>query len=245
MADSTVCLVTTYNRPDALARSLPQIVALGAPVLVVDDASADVKAMNAVITRSPGVGWLRLPTNRGLACVLNVGLAFWLADPAVEWVSVFQDDVDVRPDCLNVLALTADTTQSQIITGHDAAEHAAVRGGWRFTDSVAVRHDGAEFVLKLKTNSRATHMHASRDYWTSVMPIPTRTLGAPKRTTDDPSVRGVGSNVDWWIYRDCPNSVVAQGGHVVCVPGLVRTFYSQAKDSTWNNAAPHGEEPPL
>ena len=77
------------------------------------------------------------------------------------------------------------------------------------------------------------------------MPIPTRTLGAPKRTTADPSMRGVGSNVDWWIYRDCPQSVVAKGGYVVCVPGLVRTFYSQAKDSTWNNAAPHGEEPSL
>jgi glycosyltransferase involved in cell wall biosynthesis len=233
VGSNTACIVTTYNRPDALARTLPQVVALGAPVIVVDDATQDVHALNDAIRASPGVGWLRLPANRGLACALNVGVAFWLADPAIEWISVFQDDVDVRQDCLAVLEQVAAEGKVRVLTGHHAAEHPGVAG----------TVGGVRVVLK--QNSRATHMHGHRDYWWLVMPIPTRTLGAPKRTTDDPAVRGVGSNVDWWIYRDCPQSVVAQGGHVVCVPGLVRTFYSQAKDSTWNNAAPHGEEPPL
>ncbi|NJR66750.1 MAG: glycosyltransferase [Leptolyngbyaceae cyanobacterium CRU_2_3] len=32
-------MITTYNRPQSLARSLPQVIALNIPVVVVDDAS--------------------------------------------------------------------------------------------------------------------------------------------------------------------------------------------------------------
>jgi len=236
MADSTVCIVTTCNRPDALARSLPQIVALGAPVLVVDDGSPDELALD--LANHHGAACLRLPHNRGLACALNVGLSYWLADTAVEWISVFQDDVDVRPDCLEVLARIAATGTAPIMTGHDAAEHAPDGA-----DEVASMLAG--ILVRKKRNSRATHMHGRRDYWQAVMPIPTRALGAPKRTSDDPDVRGLGSNVDFWIYRDCPESVVARGGHVLCVPGLVRTFLWEGKDSTWNNTQRAGADPEL
>ena len=230
---TTACIVTTYNRPDALARSLPQVVALGAPTLVLDDGSPDELAWD--LADHHGAAYLCLPTNRGLACALNVGLAYWFADPAIEWISCFQDDVDVRPDCLSVMSAVArahGNPRAAIYTGHNAAEH----------DGVLLDDHGGADVL-LKTNSRATHMHAHRDYWAGVMPIPTRELGAPKRTGDDPTVRGLGSNVDWWVYRDAPQSVVARGGHVICVPGLVRTFLWEAKDSTWNNTQRAGADP--
>ena len=77
MMNDTAILVTTYNRPEALARSLPQIVALGVPVLVVDDGSGDADADEvACIAYDNGVEALFLPVNRGLAAAMNVGLSY-------------------------------------------------------------------------------------------------------------------------------------------------------------------------
>ena len=65
--------VTTYERPMALARSLPQIVALGAPVLVVDDGSRPEAALiNRAACEREGAHYLHLPENRGLPAAMNI-----------------------------------------------------------------------------------------------------------------------------------------------------------------------------
>ena len=211
-------LVTTYERPAALQRSLPQIVALGAPVLVVDDgSSADARAANRAICAAAGATYLLLPENRGLPTAQNVGLSVLMADPAVRWISYFQDDVDVRPDALERLAAVEDAEARPIITGYDADDHQPV-------DQVEI----AGLTVKRKRSTPAMHLHAHVDYWAGVMPIPSPYVGAPK------PVRG-SSLEDWWIVNDAPRSAERRGILVVCVPGLVRTFLWHRDDSTWDN----------
>lgn len=222
--------VTSFNRPAALERTLPQIAALGAPTLIVDDGSSiiseDVDTMRICL----GIQGLRLPENRGLAAAMNIGLSYWLADKSIEWISYFQDDVDVHPRTLEILQRYHG--QYQIMTGHDAGEH-------KPHHEMTV----AGLVLKEKWVIRATHIHAHRDFWAEQMPIPTRELGAPKRL--DGSGRGLGSNVDWWVCRDGPRSCRRTDRPVLCVPGLVRSFLWKAEDSSWANTQRAGEDAPL
>jgi glycosyltransferase involved in cell wall biosynthesis len=231
---NTAVIVSTFNRPEALMRSLPQIVALGWPVLVVDDGSVTPDTGHCC-TRSivgeyaPEAAYLELPTNRGLACVLNIGLEYWLADKSIEWISYFQDDVDVHPRAREALERMCETYKQPVLTCHDAGEHVAI-------DTI---NTACGMSIKLKENCRATHIHAHRDYWRSIMPIPTRELGAPKRISGQS--RGLGSNVDHWIIRDAPNAAK----EVWCIPNLVRSFHWRADQSCWDNEAKAGEEPPL
>jgi glycosyltransferase involved in cell wall biosynthesis len=225
------CLVTTFNRPRALARSLPQIAALGAPVLVVDDGSHSTNDLeNSKVCYECGAKYLWIPENRGLAAALNIGLSYWLADKAVEGISYFQDDVDVHPKTLEILSRLHKL--SPILTGHDAAAHKSHAGG--AADGIAI---------KFKHTSAGVHLHCSAEFWRGVLPVPTFMLGAPKR--NGKPGRGVGSDVDWWIVRDSPRSAQRLGRQIVCVPNLVRTFFWKAEDSSWNNSQPTGEEPPL
>lgn len=226
----TAIVVTTYNRPDALKRTLESLRKLGLPILVVDDASPN--SLGTFYTCHDGGAFLlRLPENRGLAGALNIGLSYWLADPMIKWISYFQDDVDVDPDILEVLRDVQHEKDRPLLTGHDAVEHPALAE--KVVSGVKV---------KLKKSCRATHMHAHRSYWESVMPIPSRELGAPKPIPGKP--RGMGSNVDWWVATNAPKSVGATGRYVTCVPGLVRTFLWKKAESTWDNGL-KAEEPPL
>jgi glycosyltransferase involved in cell wall biosynthesis len=225
-------LVSTFNRPDALARSLPQISALGAPVLVVDDGTAigpGIVAVHKCAIYDCHTDYLRLPRNRGLAAAMNVGISFWIADKSIEWISYFQDDVDVHPKTLEILARLQ--PHGQILSGHDAPEHRPHNTG---------EVDG--IPVKYKWAIRATHIHAHVDFWRSIYPIPTNQIGTPKRNG---SGRGIGSNSDWWICRDAPQSCQRTKRPVICVPGLVRSFLHKAEDSCWNNESKGGEESPL
>jgi hypothetical protein len=225
-------VVTTYDRPWYLARSLPQIVALGRPVIVVDDGSDEPHATrNRRIAERCGAGLLRLPANRGLCCAHNVGVSYWLADPSVSWISVFQDDVDVRGDLLDVLAKVQDPVERPYLTGRYDPQHAVVA-----RDRIA----GVDVLYQ--RSARLTHGHAHRDYWRSVLPVPTPYLGSPKPNGPRP---GQGSEADWWVASWSPDSVVKRGGHVVCVPGLVRHAAHTAQQSTWGGAATPDPDPPL
>ena len=212
-------VVSTYNRPQALARTLPQIVALGVPVLVVDDgSSADAAAENRALAETHGAAYLALPANRGIAAAINAGIAYWLADPAIAWISYFQDDVDVVADLFDVLAAYEDARTQPVMTGLDTNEHATLR---------TVEEAGGR-VLKYKDNSTGMHLHCHRDYWTAVLPIPSRYLGAPKAGQG-------GSGADSWIVKRAPAAAVPRGLSVLCIPGLVTTFAWRGEDSTWGN----------
>lgn len=217
--------ITTHNRPESLARSLPQILSLGAPVVVVDDASSPENyEQNRRITDEHQVPLIRIPENRGLPNAMNVGITYWLADPDIDWISYFQDDVDVHPDLLRILEQVQDAKERPILAGRDALEHPTLATG-----AIA----GYEVIYKRSMPGQ--HLHAHRDYWASVLPIPTPYLGAPKPNKGKP---GQGADEDWWITAWSPHSITKRGGYVVCVPGLVRSFQGgDMSGSTWGNVS--------
>ena len=219
-------LVTTFNRPEALRRSLPQIAALGHDVLVVDDGSGPREAeTNRAHAASVDAQYLFLPENRGLAAAINAGMSYLLADSRTRWISYFQDDVDVDPSLMTRLAKVEQAEDRPVLTGYDADEHPAER-----EDEIAGER------VRLKRLSPAVHLHAHVAYWQRVLPIPTQYLGAPKRRWE-PSLE------DYWIIKDAPDSIWRRGLLIPCLPGLVRTFLWHESDSTWGN--PNLAEPPL
>lgn len=231
MPEEIAVLVTTYQRPAALERSLKQIAVLGAPVLVVDDGSEySCSLANQETCIRNHATYLRLPLNRGLAAAVNVGMAFWLADQRYQWISYFQDDVDVHPRLFAELERAVQNYRGILYTGHDSPAH----------KDVHVQDD-----IKIKASCAGLHMHARRAFWMSVLPIPTLTLGAPKRIGNNGNGRGIGSNVDWWIVRDSPNSPAKRRDRIVCIPHMVRTFISRPEESCWNNDPKWGEDAPL
>ncbi|MGG6293189.1 glycosyltransferase [Leptolyngbya sp. AN02str] len=231
LASTVACVITTYNRPHSLARSLPQIAALGAPVVVIDDGSSpDHRRHNREIAEAHQAVLLALPQNRGLPTAINTGIGYWLADPSIEWISYFQDDVDVHPELLRVLAQVQDPIARPILTGRDAAEHRTYR-----------RATIGEYSVLLKRSMPGVHLHAHRDYWRGVLPIPTPYLGAPKAVGRK---HGQGADEDWWITAWSPQSITKQGKFLVCVPDLVRTFDAAGAASTWQNVgAGNGDRP--
>lgn len=219
-------LVTTFNRPMALARSLPQIVALGPRVVVVDDGTTGAAArQNAAVCERHQVVRLALPENRGLSAALNIGLAYLMADPSIRWISYFQDDVDVSADVMQDMSAIASSEERPLATGYDADEHPAER-----------EEQVAGFIVKLKRSSPAVHLHGHVDYWKSVMPIPTEYEGAPRR-------RWEASLEDYWIVNNAPGALGRRGLLIACLPNRVRTFLFDAGDSTWDN--PNQPDPPL
>ncbi|MBI4615134.1 MAG: glycosyltransferase family 2 protein [Planctomycetes bacterium] len=237
----TAILITCCDRPEALERSLPQILALQGPALVVDD-SADPRSRerHRRLVEATRAEYLPIPgTRRGLAAALNVGLSVLLADPEIEWVSYFQDDVDVDSVLLEVMAEVSHPEDAPLVTGHDAAEH----------EAVSTRSTPGGILYRTKRSCRATHLHAHRNYWLAVMPLPTRRLGAPCLEAERPGP-GSWSDVDWWIAT-CSRRAESQAaraapeGHVRVVPGLVRTFFHRAEDSLWGNNQPCGADPEL
>ncbi|MBW4517543.1 MAG: glycosyltransferase [Timaviella obliquedivisa GSE-PSE-MK23-08B] len=208
-------VVTTYNNPDNLARSLPQIAALGAPVLIIDDGSSpEQAAQNQNIAEQYGVQLMRSPTHQRQPNAINLGISHWLADPTIAWISYFRDNVNVRADALTVLA-QIQSPERPILTGRDAPEHPTLQ-----TDIIA------DHPILLKRSSSSIHFHAHRRYWASILPIPTPVLDLPGQGTDE----------DWWITAWSPYSIVKQGGNLVCVPGLVNTF-EDAESLTGKNPA--------
>jgi len=221
----TAAVVTTFRRPHCLARSLPQVVALGIPAVVVDDGSGGPAAdENRRIAQSLGVPLVALPENRGLPSAVNVGVSYWLADRQVEWISCFQDDVDLHPELIGRLAAVQDARARPLLTGFDAAEHPAAG---------AATIGGVAVLLKQATSGQ--HLHAHRDFWRGVLPIPTPYLGAPK--AHGGGRPGHGSDTDWWVTAWAPRSAAKRGLPVVCLPGLVTTHCPGRDESTWDNVS--------
>jgi glycosyltransferase involved in cell wall biosynthesis len=196
-------VITTSDRPDQLARSLTQIAALKAPILIVDDGSQpNHHQANQQIAQAHQATLLHIPEKRGIANALNVGINYWLASPDVTWISWFQAGVEVHPNILNILATVQDAHTRPLLTGWDAPEHALVK-----TEDIA-----GQSVL-YKRSTPGDHLHAHRDYWQAVLPIPTPYWAAKGDKATD---------ADWWITAWSPNSILKKGGYVACVPGLVQ-----------------------
>lgn len=230
--DRCAILVTSYSRPWAVERSLPQLVVLGSPVLVVDDGSRPehLEKIRELCT-TLGATLLSIPDNRGLSCALSIGLNYWLADSRVAWISYFQDDVDVHPKVLEVIKAVQDPLERPVLTGRRTSEHPTFG-----TEVVA----GYEIVRYRRKSG--VHLHAHRDYWKSVLPIPSPYFRAPKKGLGRP---GQGADEDHWITAWAPNSITKRGKYVICIPGLVRTFAHEAEHSTWDQSLHDGKDGPL
>lgn len=218
---NTAIVVTTYNRPWALERSLPKLLPLGVPILVVNDGSDPHHSADyqRVYRQNKGdhLSILELPTNRGLACAHNIGISHWLARPGMEWISCFQDDVEADPGILDALALVRHPVERPILSGFASPCHPTLRKETLAGREIHHRHSNS-----------GLHIEAHRSYWERVMPIPSRMLGAPKI--------GLGSDEDWWIISWSPRSIVKQGGTLVCLPGLILNFGMGPELSTWGNS---------
>lgn len=218
-------VMTTFNRPSSLKRSMQQIIALDAPVIIVDDGSnPKYYEKNFSIAQKYNAPILKIPQNRGLCCARNMGISYFLADPEIEWISCLEDDATVSPDMLDIMAKVQDSKLRPLCTGYDAAEHISYK---------QISINGHK--VSLKRSTPGVHMHAHRSYWMSVMPIPTPYLGAPKKNRGLP---GQGSDCDWWVASWSPNSVAKKGLYVTCVPGLVDTFLCGPYESTWGGGKP-------
>lgn len=223
----TAIVVTTYNRPQFLERTLATLAPFNLPMLVVNDGSTEKFRQDyaTVYSRYP-VTVVELPINRGLPTALNVALSYWLASDTVEWISYFQDDVEAHPDLFRVLARVQHPIERPLLSGrldplYKVYEEKEVNG---------VR-------LALQRTCSGMHLHGHHTYWKKVMPLPTPYLGAPKN-------RPHGSNIDWWTTCWSPESVTKQDNYVHIVPRYVRTF-AELGQSTWGNEALSLSDPEL
>lgn len=218
-------VVTTYNRPWALERCLTSLTAQNHPVVVVDDGSSKENAgKNREITSAQGARLISYSENRGIAHAINTGVGHWLANPEVKWISIFNDDIEVVDDAVErlekVVRGTPFNATDCVFTGYLDTKH-PVR------ENIQIAGE----AVTLTWSCPAKHMHAHRNYWQSVLPVPTTYPGAPKPTGG--VFKGQGSDADWWIASWAPRAAPKRGGHVVVIPGLVSTFGQES--STWGN----------
>ncbi|NJO41083.1 MAG: glycosyltransferase [Cyanobacteria bacterium RU_5_0] len=200
-------VITTYDRSQYLERSLPQIVKLGVPIVIVDDASSSThREANQRLAHTCQIPLIYIPASQGLANAINVGVSYWLANPAIDWISYFQDDVEVRPDLLKILARIQHPHDRPLLTGRSAIEHPTLES-----------HEIDSYRVLLKRSTSGEHLHAHRDYWRSVLPIPKLDIASHNGQVS-------GADADWWITAWSPQSVAKRGGYVVCVPDLVSPF---------------------
>jgi len=216
-------VITTFNRPAMLEATVASVAAAGAEIVVVDDGSMALNApRNQAIALGVGGAYLFVPGNRGLPTALNCGLGYFLADESVTWISTFNDDVAVDPTLYQVLAKLEATREFPLMSGYLSPHH----------KSFDTRAIGGHEVHLLRSMP-GQHIHAARDYWRGVLPIPTPYLGAPK--PDGGNFPGQGADEDWWIGSYAPRSITKTGGFIAVVPGLV--VNRGLDQSTW---APKG-----
>lgn len=220
--ETDAIVLTTYNRNWALSCSLPSAAAFGIPVLVVDDGSnQDELEKNRETCRLSGAQYLHMPENRGLPCALNAGLSYFLADPAIGWIGVMQDDVQLAPDTFKALTAVRHPRERPILTPYFAKEH-IVHG-----------HANIEgYDVVFQRSAPGLMLYAHRDYWRDIMPIPTPHLGAPKGLKSRP---GQGADEDWWITAWAPRSAPKRGLYVTCIPDLAKHLAEEPALSTWRN----------
>lgn len=209
-------VVTTYGRPAHLDRCLASLARTGVRMLVVGDGSPTAPEDAAVAARH-GALHLALPGNRGISAALNAGLAFWLADPDIAWISTFNDDVEVAPELFERLGAFEARKPRPLLSGYHNRWH-------RRDPALAQPGPDGEFAVR---SAAGVHLHAHRDDWAAVMPIPTVVLGAP--------VPGIAAEEDWWISTWAPRSAAKAGRPILVLPGLVETFSAGGADSTWGN----------
>jgi hypothetical protein len=222
-AGECAALVKTFERPRFLARCLASLTALFPRILVVDDSEERAsRAENAAIAARLGADYIELGRNRGAACAFNVGFALLLAEMKVEWISAFDDDIEMVPGGADRLA--------RLTRAHGPGARANLYSGYLGPQHRVHREEvvAGERVLICRSCS-GQHMHAHRSYWEAILPLPTAYARAPKISGG--VFAGQGDDSDWWCSNWAPRAAPKRGGSVCVLPGLVTTF--GRGHSTW------------
>jgi len=165
LTPSTALVVGTFDRPSALARSLPQILALNRPVLVVENGiSPKLKSEYEIVfthIKNHNLHRLSLPENSGVAAAVNAGILYWLADPAIHWIAYFQDDVDVHSRTLIELEQIRHKIYRPLLCGSRSFQYPQL--GSSDINGITVHHQWA---------ASGQHFYGHRNYWKGVLPIP-------------------------------------------------------------------------
>lgn len=170
--------------------------------------------------------------NEGLGPTINRAIAHiqsvneWHSDERVgnptrvaPYIVMCQDDLLYTRDWLPILAsrFRAYGMQHRLgfASGLECIEH-------------PVKRDLSNGII-LKDWIRAAHVLGTREYWTSLMPIPAfdPETGRLRAKPND----GMGSGVDWWLIRNHENSVCRTGRTCLVMPGLVQ--HAGYDRSTW------------
>ncbi len=141
------------------------------------------------------------------------------ADKVAPYIVYCQDDLFYKPNWLPTLAKRFHEFGKRralgFASGLECIEH-PVR---------ETLQDGSLY----KDHIRAAHMMAKREYWKSMLPIPS-VDGETGRARAMPN-NGMGSGVDWHFIRQHENSVEKTGRTCLVMPGLV--LHAGYKRSTW------------
>ncbi len=213
-------LITTYNRPEFLIKLLTQLEGRPEEILIVNDGS-DSQYYNQyqqIKEQFPKNIYIDNPKNMGLVFSMNTGFSYFLADPAIEWVHYFQDDVEIMPHFFETIEKVADPNDYPVITGFYKEPHKIF--GTKTIQDVKVN---------LLRSASAQHFYVHRLYLMENLPIPNPYVGAPKPDKGKP---GQGSDEDWWLLSWAPKSIVKRGKYVISIPDLAKSD-AVGELSTW------------
>ncbi len=217
----TGIFLTTYNRPQALRRILYQLRSRKEEILVVNDGSSEKyrEEYASVMKDFPEVTFIDNPKNMGLAFSLNTGFSYFLADPEIEWVHYFQDDVLIEDkDFFNKTMEVADKDEYPVVSGFYLADH-----------PIHAKTEVRGIPVYLLRSISAQHFLVHRRYLEKNMPVPTPYKGAPKPDRGKP---GQGSDTDWWLFSWSPHALIKHGKYIAVIPDLIQS--DMAEDlSTW------------
>lgn len=237
MANPSVIAITTYRRPHLLQRAiyLAREAAIychqhtGQPIatiLVSDDASDD--STHTVISQFlqedyPGETCaLVSPKREGVIASMNRVVEHCRSIQA-PFLCEVQDDFHARsPEWFMVEMQAVQELETQgvaFVSGFHTPRHKTVRTMRLKSGMMCCIKHIEGFVNIMGRMSEWTHCFPMR----SIQYVTGRRAGFPDN--------GVGSHIDWNLFRDHPQSVRARGKVIAVLPGLVS--HGGAQESTW------------
>ncbi len=207
----TGILITTRNTPHFLRRMLEQLQNRPEEILVVNEGSGDhFRAEYEAVQRDfPGITFIDLPANRGRIFSLNTGFSWFLADPGVEWIHYFQDNLILHPGFFDTVQKVAHKEKYPVVTGIYHEAHKICKRGT--INGIPV------YMLR---SAPGEHLFVHRLYLQENLPVPVLT-GKPGQ--ENQSGEHETQDAAWWMLSYAPLTVVKRDKYIVCVPGICHT----------------------
>jgi predicted O-methyltransferase YrrM len=227
---ATSLVVVSRDQPLRLSRALPGLLTLQAPLLVVNAGSESrFDAEYASICSAPGVRLLQIPRPCSVAEALQAGLRYWLADPKVEWISCFRDEVEVGAGLLQRLASVQDAVRRPLLSGRLDAGHPG--------EKQIIQGESVHLCREMT----GPHFHAHRNFWM-------RHLGRLVQGQPNEKIRKhaflLFLSADQWHFKAARRRwwKTSQTVTVAVLPGLVRVSKVLSGEESWGNPPPPDPE---